>query len=199
MTGSERAHGQPPSRYDPKIANITEEEFAELMALAHEQPRLTPDGQWRHDYHAAMIAKRTIGVQPDLFGAKPIIHMHRTRPGPVSNWQPEPVEAKLERLARDPNAAFGIGRPAMSDEEKAAMIRAAANWLRLGQRVRLVGSAESIDGQCERRVGRLGVVWRISRTFTDHVHLYLDPVGAERAEKIVFVELRDVEPVEDRP
>ena len=77
------------------------------------------------------------------------------------------------------------------------MLRSAANWLRLGQRVRLTGSSDSIDGQSERRVGRLGVVWRISRTFTDYVHVYLDPVGAERSEKIVFIELRDVEPIED--
>ena len=86
--------------YNPEIATVSAAEFAELMALAREQPRLTPDGQWRHDYHAAMIAKRTIGVQPDLFGAKPIIHMHRTRPGPVIDWQPEPVGEKLDRIAR---------------------------------------------------------------------------------------------------
>lgn len=183
--------------YNPSIATISEEEFAELMALARERPPLTPDGQWRHDYHAAMVAKRTIGVQRDLFGAKPVTHMHRTRPGPVIDWKPEPVEEKLARIAADPHAAFGIGRPALSDEEKAAMLRSAANWLRLGQRVRLTGSSDSIDGQSERRVGRLGVVWRISRTFTDYVHVYLDPVGAERSEKIVFIELRDVEPIED--
>jgi hypothetical protein len=183
--------------YDPKIATNSEEEFAELMALARERPPLTPDGQWRHDYHAAMIARRTIGVQPDLFGAKVVTHMHRTRPGPVIDWQPEPVDEKLARIARDPHAAFGIGRPQLSDEEKAAMLRSAANWLRLGQRVRLIGSSASIDGQFERRVGRVGVVWRVSRTITDYVHIYLDPVGAERSEKIVFVELRDVEPIED--
>ena len=183
--------------YHPSIATISEEEFAELMALARERPPLTPDGQWRHDYHAAMVAKRTIGVQRDLFGAKPVTHMHRTRPGPVIDWKPEPVEEKLARIAADPHAAFGIGRPALSDEEKAAMLHSAANWLRLGQRVRLTGSSDSIDGQSERRVGRLGVVWRISRTFTDYVHVYLDPVGAERSEKIVFIELRDVEPIED--
>lgn len=197
MTGPDEPRWQAAAGYDPKIAAISEQEFAELMALAREGPPLTPDGQWRRDYHAAMIARRTIGVQPDLFGAKPVTHMHRTRPGPVIDWKPVPVEEKLARIAHDPNAAFGIGRPAMTDEEKAAMLRSAANWLRLGQRVRLTGSSASIDGQSERRVGRLGVVWRISRTFTDYVHVYLDPVGAERSEKIVFVELRDVEPVED--
>lgn len=197
MTGGDEGRDRATPGYDPNIATISEEEFAELMALARSQPPLTPEGQWRHDYHAAMVAKRTIGVQPDLFGAKPVTHMHRTRPGPVSDWRPEPVEDKLARIARDPNATFGIGRPRLSDDEKAAMIRSAANWLRLGQRVRLIGSAESIDGQSERRVGRVGVVWRIAKVITDYVHIYLDPVGAERSEKIVFVELRDVEPIED--
>lgn len=197
MSGQDEDRARAAPGYNPKIATISQEEFAELMALARERPALTPDGQWRHDYHAAMIAKRTIGVQPDLFGAKPVTHMHRTRPGPVTNWQPESVEEKLARIARDPHAAFGIGRPALSNEEKAAMLRSVANWLRLGQRVRLIGSSASIDGQFERRVGRVGVVWRISRTITDYVHIYLDPIGAERSEKIVFVELRDVEPIED--
>lgn len=197
MNGQDEEHARAVAGYNPKIATISQEEFAELMALVRERPVLTPDGQWRHDYHAAMIAKRTIGVQPDLFGAKPVTHMHRTRPGPVVDWQPEPVDEKLARIARDPHAAFGIGRPPLSDEEKAAMLRSAANWLRLGQRVRLIGSSASIDGQFERRVGRVGVVWRISRTITDYVHIYLDPVGAERSEKIAFVELRDVEPIED--
>lgn len=197
MSNGQEQRVQAVKGYDPKVATISETEFAELMALAREGPPLTPDGQWRHDYHAAMIARRTIGVQPDLFGAKAVTHMHRTRPGPVIDWQPEPVDEKLARIARDPHAAFGIGRPALSDEQKAAMLRSAANWLRLGQRVRLIGSSASIDGQFERRVGRVGVVWRISKVITDYVHIYLDPVGAERAEKIVFVELRDVEPIED--
>ena len=61
--------GRAVAGYNPEIATISPEEFVELMALARERPPLTPDGQWRHDYHAAMIAKRTIGVQPDLFGA----------------------------------------------------------------------------------------------------------------------------------
>ncbi|CAM5577715.1 putative protein OS=Sphingobium scionense OX=1404341 GN=GGQ90_005315 PE=4 SV=1 [Sphingobium scionense] len=197
MSGDTDERGRTVTGYNPRIATVSEAEFAELMTLAREQPRLTPDGQWRHDYHAAMIARRTIGVQPDLFGARAVTHMHRTKPGPVIDWQPEPIDEKLARIARDPHAAFGIGSPALSDEEKAAMLRSAANWLRLGQRVRLIGASASIDGQFERRAGRVGVVWRISRTITDYVHIYLDPVGAERAEKIVFVELRDVEPIEN--
>jgi hypothetical protein len=36
-----------------------------------------------------------------------------------------------------------------------------------------------------------------SPVFADHTYVYLDPVGAERAEKITMVELRDVEPIED--
>ncbi|MFN7104602.1 MAG: hypothetical protein ACK4N1_18445, partial [Pseudorhizobium sp.] len=51
----------------------------------------------------------------------------------------------------------------------------------------------------ERRVGRKGVIWRLcSPVFADHTYVYLDPIGAERAEKIAMVELRDVEPIEDK-
>lgn len=72
------------------------------------------------------------------------------------------------------------------------------NWLRLGQRVRIVGSFASYDGRADRRVGRKGVIWRLcSPVFADHTYVYLDPVGAERAEKIAQVELRDVAPIED--
>lgn len=73
------------------------------------------------------------------------------------------------------------------------------NWLRLGQRVRIVGSFASYDGRADRRVGRKGVIWRLcSPVFADHTYVYLDPVGAERAEKIAQVELRDVSPHPNR-
>lgn len=93
------------------------------------------------DYHQAMFDRRLVGVQPGLFGAKPTTHMHKARPGPVSDWRLEPVAEKLARIARDPNATSGIGRAAVSNEEKATLIRSAANWLRVGQRVRIMGCA----------------------------------------------------------
>src|SRR3546814_9450098 len=47
-----------------------------------------------------------------------------------------------------------------------------------------------------RSIGREGVVWRLcSSVFADHCRVFLDPVGAERAEKIVFIEIRDIEPL----
>ena len=187
--------------YDPSFATVTEEEFNELVALMRDGPArkpLTPEAQWRRAYHTAMVNRRLVGVQHDLFGAKPTTHMHKAKPGPVCDWQPEPVAEKLARIARDPNVTFGIGRPALSEDEKAAVIRGAANWLRLGQRVRIVGSFASYDGRADRRVGRIGVIWRLcSPVFADHTYVYLDPVGAERTDKVALIELRDVAPIED--
>jgi hypothetical protein len=73
--------------YDPRIATVDEATFNELVALIRDgAPRKppTPEALWRRAYHKAMFARRLVGVQPDLFGAKPITHMHRTKPGPVS-------------------------------------------------------------------------------------------------------------------
>ena len=187
--------------YDPSFATIDEATFNELVALMRDgAPRKppTPEALWRRAYHEAVFNRRLVGVQHDLFGGKPTTHMHKAKPGPISDWKPEPVEEKLARIARDPNATFGIGRPALTDDQKTAVIRGAANWLRVGQRVRIIGSFASYDGRADRRIGRKGVVWRLcSPVFADHTYVYLDPVGAERAEKITMVELRDVEPIED--
>ncbi|MBO9101878.1 MULTISPECIES: hypothetical protein [unclassified Rhizobium] len=85
----------------------------------------------------------------------------------------------------------------LADTEKAGVIANAANWLRIGQRIRIVSALVSIDGSTERRAGRQGVVWRLrSPVFADHIYINLDLVGQERSEKILLVELRDVEPVE---
>ena len=189
--------------YDPRIATVDEATFNELVALMRDgRPSKPPSPEilWRRAYHKAMFARRLVGVQPDLLGAKPVTHMHRAKPGLVVDWQPEPVAEKLARIALDPNATFGIGRPALSDDEKTAVIRGAANWLRIAQRGRIVGSFASYDGRSERRVGRKGVIWRLcSPVFADHTYVYLDPVGAERVEKIAMVELRDVAPIDDAP
>lgn len=124
--------------------------------------------------------------------------MHRAKPGPASTWSPEPVVEKLVRAAHDPQATFGVGRPSLSPEERAAVLDGAANWLRIAQRVRIVGSFASYDGRAERRIGRKGVIWRLcSPVVADHTYVYLDPIGAERVEKIAMVELRDIEPTDD--
>ncbi len=189
--------------YDPSFATVDEATFNELVALMRDGvPRKppTPEALWRRAYHEAMFNRRLVGVQHDLFGGKPTTHMHKAKPGPASDWKPEPVEEKLARIARDRSATFGIGRPALSEDEKAAVIRGAANWLRVGQRVRIVGSFASYDGRADRRIGRKGVIWRLcSPVFADHTYVYLDPIGAERAEKIAMVELRDVAPIDDAP
>ncbi len=189
--------------YDPSFATVDETTFNELVALMRDgMPRKppTPEALWRRAYHEAMFNRRLVGVQHDLFGGKSTTHMHKAKPGPVSDWKPEPVGEKLARIARDPGATFGIGRPALGEDEKAAVIRGAANWLRIGQRVRIVGSFASYDGRADRRVGRKGVIWRLcSPVFADHTYVYLDPIGAERAEKIAMVELRDVVPIDDAP
>ncbi len=189
--------------YDPSFATVDEATFNELVALirdgASRKPP-TPEALWRRAYHEAMFNRRLVGVQHDLFGGKPTTHMHKAKPGPASDWKPEPVEEKLARIARDRSATFGIGRPALSEDEKATVVRGAANWLRVGQRVRIVGSFASYDGRADRRVGRKGVIWRLcSPVFADHTYVYLDPIGAERAEKIAMVELRDVVPIDDAP
>lgn len=187
--------------YDPSFATVDEATFNELVALMRDSAPAkppTPEALWRRAYHAAMLNRRLVGVQHDLFGGKPTTHMHKAKPGPVSDWKPEPVEEALARIAHDPGATFGIGRPALSEDGKAAVIRGAANWLRIGQRIRIVGSFASYDGRADRRVGRKGVIWRLcSPVFADHTYVYLDPIGAERAEKIAMVELRDVAPIDD--
>ena len=39
-------------------------------------------------------------------------------------------------------------------------------------------------------------IWRLcSAVFADHVYVNLDLIGAERSEKVAFVELRDVAPI----
>ena len=75
--------------YDPGFATVSEEEFNELVALMRDgAPRKppTPGALWRRAYHEAMFNLRLVGVQHDLFGAKPTTHMHKAKPGPVLDW-----------------------------------------------------------------------------------------------------------------
>ncbi|WP_436429720.1 hypothetical protein, partial [Enterococcus faecium] len=110
--------------YDPSIATVSEEEFNELIAIMRDGPTakpLTPEAQWRRDYHKAMFNRRLVGVQPDLFGGKPVTHMHKAAPGPVIDWKPEPGEEKLARGARAHQSKVGGGRPRVSAAGKAAL------------------------------------------------------------------------------
>ncbi|NGO66588.1 hypothetical protein G6N76_23250 [Rhizobium daejeonense] len=172
------------------------------------RPSLTPDGQWRADYRKAQRHRRLAGVQPDLLGGPTVEHFHRNSAPPApedwplddetSRFQDLSREEQVRQLAADPQTPWARSiRKKLTPEERAAMIASAANWLRLGQRVRITGTSPSIDGTNERRVGRVGAVWRVcGEPFADYVHINLDLIGQERTEKVVFVELRDVEPIE---
>src|SRR3546814_1769750 len=103
----------------------------------------------------------------------------------ISDWSSDVCSSDLDR------PTF------LTDEEKAVIINGAANWLHIRQRVRIVDGPGPVDPQYGpyRFIGREGVVWRLcSSVFADRCYVFLDPVGAERAEKIVFVELRDIAP-----
>jgi hypothetical protein len=168
------------------------------------------DARWRAEYRQAQYERALVGIQSDLFGA-PAIEVFRPVPKVVAPEAPIPdhalelfhdlsPEEQARRLAADPQTPFArSARVALTEAEKAALIAAAANWLRVGQRVHVVGAPPTLDGTVERRVGRTGVVWRLCSTvFADHVYVNLDLIGAERSEKIAFLELRDVEPVGTR-
>ena len=170
---------------------------------------LHPDAQWRLDYRRSQRQRRLAGVQPDMFGAPAVEHFHRNPKPPspeewpldyeVTRFQDLSPQEQVRLLAEDPHTPWARStRKRLTADEKAAMIASAANWLRLGQRVRITSTSPSIDGSKERQAGRVGTVWRTCRPpFDDYVHINLDLVGQERTEKIVFVELRDVEPIED--
>lgn len=173
-------------------------------------PALTPEGGWRADYRNAQRQRRLAGVQPDMFGAPATEHFHRNpKPPKVEDWPLDyditrfhdlSPDEQVQQLAADPHTPWArTTRKALTAEEKAAMIASAANWLRLGQRVRITGTSPSIDGGNKRRVGRVGVVWRLcSPTFADYAYINLDLVGQERSEKVIFIELRDVTPIDDK-
>ncbi|KOX60315.1 hypothetical protein ADL19_02395 [Streptomyces purpurogeneiscleroticus] len=160
------------------------------------------------EYRQAQYKRVLIGIQPDLFGA-PVVEVFRPSPKMTApeTGTPEyevemfhglPPEKQALRLAADPQTPFArTTRGSSTEAEKAALIVSAANWLRVGQPVRIAGAPLTLDGDAGRRVGHTGVVWRLCRpAFADHAYVNLDLIGAERSEKVVFVELCDVEPIE---
>lgn len=191
--------------YDPRIATVSRAEFDDLMAIVRAPAaarELSEEDRWRREYQAEQERRRIVGFQADLFAAKPVTYYHRHRAAPSWDRTPdETIEEKLARIAGDPNATFGpprLDRPArLSAGDRAAIVARAANWLRVGQRVRLVDAPGSVDPAfgIQRFLGRYGVVWRLcSGSFDDHCHVFFDPIGGERTAKIEFVELRDLEP-----
>ncbi|UHC17865.1 hypothetical protein LRS73_08415 [Methylobacterium currus] len=166
------------------------------------------DARWRAEYRQAQYKRALIGIQTDLLGG-PAVEVFRASPKqpapPV--WTPDyeverfgdlPPEEQARRLAEDPQMPFArTTRAKLTPEEIAALVAGAANWLRVGQGVQITGAPLTFDGCDERRVGRTGVIWRLcSAVFADHVYVNLNLIGAERSEKVVFVELRDVATVE---
>ena len=188
----------------PDLDAMSPEEFlAYLDQLDRAEKPKTPEQIWRAAYREEQRQKRILGYQPDLFGADPVTHFRRHRPAPdFPRPAIESLEAKLARIEGDRAAAFGPGRADrptfLSEEEKAVVIAGAANWLHVKQRVRIVDGPGPVDPEYGpyRFIGREGVVWRLcSSVFADHCRIFLDPVGAERSEKIVFVEVRDITPL----
>jgi hypothetical protein len=183
---------------------LSVDEAAAIVTIDREPPRPEPrsaESLWRRQYREAMAKRRILGVQHDLFGAPPVTHYYRLPRRPPFEIPPiETLDAKLQRIEDDPHATFGPPEEArrMAAEEKAEMLRLAANWLRVGQRVRVRDCSRSIDGARERRLlGRFGVVWRLcSPVFGDCTYVYLDPVRGERTEQIVFLAICDLEPVD---
>lgn len=203
-----RAAMRPDGSIPAEFWQSTPEEIAEMMALQREVSRekpLTAEQQWRRDYKEEQRRKREIGVQHDLFGAPPVRHFKRN-PGKAQTIDQRPREAVADivaRAQRDPTAAFGVARADRptypSAEEKARIIANASNWLRIGQRVMIVDAPGSVDPQfgTGRWIGRKGVVWRLcSSVFADRCYVFLDPLGQERTDKIEFLELRDIQPID---
>lgn len=188
----------------PDLDAMSAEEFTAFLDDLHraERPK-TPEQIWRAAYREEQRQKRIVRYQPDLLGGDPVTHFRRHRPAPdFPRPAIESLEAKLARIEGDRAATFGPGRADrphfLTDEEKAVIINGAANWLHIKQRVKIVDGPGPVDPQYGpyRFIGREGVVWRLcSSVFADRCYVFLDPVGAERAEKIVFVELRDLAPV----
>lgn len=187
---------------------VSPEEFAELMALLNEPPaeqQLSPEARWRADYRAAQARLRIASVQEDLFGGSAVTHYRRHAPQVQFDRPPiEGIEEKTKRIAGYPFATFGPDRPErpsqLSREERDAIVSAAVNWLRVGQRVRLVDGPSTIDPAFGnyRHIGREGVIFRLcGQVFADRVYMFLDPVGGERTEKVILVELRDLVPLSD--
>jgi hypothetical protein len=191
--------------YDPSIATASQAQFDELMATVRDQAELRPpsdDDRWRLDYAEEQRRRRIVGYQQDLFTSTAITHYRRSPAAPTVERPPvETVEAKLVRIKGDPMATFGSprsDRPSiLTHRQKRTIVRGAANWLAVRQRVTLVDAPGSVDPAfgIQRYLGRQGVIWRLcGSTFADHCYVFFDAVGAERTAKIQMVEVRDLRP-----
>ena len=192
--------------YNPRIATVSEAEYADLIAIVRhqEEPRpLSDDDRWRAAYAEEQRRQRIVGYQQDLVSSVAITHYRRSPAAPIVERPPvETVAAKLERIKGDPFATFGpprSDRPSMLNQrQRRSIVRGAANWLNVRQRVTLVDAPGSVDPAfgIQRYLGRHGVIWRLcGSTFADHCYVFFDAVGAERTAKIHMVEVRDLAPL----
>lgn len=192
--------------YNPRIATGPAAEYAELIAIVRrqEEPRpLSDDDHWRAAYAEEQRRRRIVGYQQDLFSSVAITHYRRSPAAPFVERPPvETVAAKLERIKGNPFATFGpprSDRPSILDQrQRRAIVRGAANWLKVRQRVTLVDAPGSVDPAfgIQRYLGRRGVIWRLcGSTFADHCYVFFDAIGAERTAKIHMVEIRDLAPL----
>lgn len=192
--------------YHPRIATVSPREYAELMAIVREQDDTAPrndDDRWRKAYAEQQHRLRIVGYQQDLFASTAITHYRRNAAAPPSQHRPiETIEAKMNRIRHDPSATFGpprTDRPGIVPEpQRRAIVRGAANWLNVRQRVRLADAPGSVDPAfgIQRFLGRVGVIWRLcGSSFADHCYVFFDAVGSERTAKIQMVEVRDLEPL----
>ena len=165
--------------YNPRIATVSDVEFAELMAIVRDQDAPKPasdDDRWRADYAEEQRRRRIVGYQQDLFTSTAITHYRRSPAAPIIERSPvEHVAAKLERIRGDPFATFGpprSDRPSIVTRgQRRTIVRGAANWLNVRQRVTLVDAPGSVDPAfgIQRYLGRQGVIWRLcGSTFAEH-------------------------------
>lgn len=139
--------------YKPRIAAVPDTEFDELMAIVRDQAEASPisdDDRWRADYAEDQRRRRIIGYQQDLFTSTAITHYRRSEAAPFVERPPiETIAAKLERIKGDPFATFGpprSDRPAiLTQRQRRTIVRGAANWPNVRQRVTLIDAPGSVD------------------------------------------------------
>jgi hypothetical protein len=77
----------------------------------------------------------------------------------------------------------------LADDERDAIARWAANWLAVGQPIKLIGGSP-------RLIGRKGRIFRLCSSINrDYIYVRLVRCGMEHDAKIVFAELRHIEPL----
>ncbi len=78
--------------------------------------------------------------------------------------------------------------------QREAVVGAAANWLRTGQRVRVHQDARAGGGDVS---GRIGSIHRLcGPVFADHTYVHFAPQGREKVPRVRMLTLEILEPIE---